>query len=208
MWSVTTSRDRASPADIDYPQAVYQSLLHLTWVDKLLDNIKTIFVDLYKDQLQKPSASVVEYRFDGYFDQQMRELEASSGATTARDAPRAEVEQKKDSSINGDTGGPPPPPVPGLLKAQRPAAPSPATSNQSTPLQSPDTSRPTTPLPNHLLSAKNGPPGRGSRRARKAANTSANTSDADENKKAKPAAKSGPKKMRRWDADGMQMGCR
>ncbi|MCJ1401645.1 hypothetical protein MMC11_004862 [Xylographa trunciseda] len=57
--------------------AVYQSLLQLSWIDKLLDNIKTLFVDLYGDQLRKPHTSVVECDFDAYFDQQLRELEAS-----------------------------------------------------------------------------------------------------------------------------------
>lgn len=59
-------------------QAVYQSLLHLTWIDELLNNIKIIFSDLYKDQLKKPHTSVVECDFDDYFDQQVRELESAA----------------------------------------------------------------------------------------------------------------------------------
>jgi hypothetical protein len=56
---------------------VYRSLLHLSWADKLVDNIKTIFVGLYGDQLKKPDTTKVEcHSFDDYFDQQLRELEA------------------------------------------------------------------------------------------------------------------------------------
>lgn len=43
-----------------------------------MDNIKTLFVDLYGDQLKKPNTSIVECHFDEYFDQQLRELEGSS----------------------------------------------------------------------------------------------------------------------------------
>ena len=59
-------------------QAVYQSLLQLSWIDKLLDNIRILFVDLYGDQVRKPHSSVVECdNFDGYFDQRVKELEGS-----------------------------------------------------------------------------------------------------------------------------------
>ncbi len=61
-------------------KAVYQSLLHLSWIDKLLDNIKTIFVRLYGDQVKKPNTSRVNCPFDEYFDQQVRELEGSDHA--------------------------------------------------------------------------------------------------------------------------------
>ena len=55
---------------------------------------------------------------------------------------------------------------------------------------------------NHLLSAKTGPGGRGSRRARKAV-TSANASSGDETSSRRPKVlKTASKKMRRWDADG------
>lgn len=98
-------------------QAVYQSLLHLGWIDKLLDNISTIFIDLYKDQLKSTRARIVEYRFDKYFDQQVRELEDNTGAVTESLVVDAEV--KKDPFVSSDNGGPPPP-VPGLLSGMRP----------------------------------------------------------------------------------------
>lgn len=97
-------------------QAVYQSLIHLTWIDKLLDNIKTIFLDLYKDQLKSSRARTIEYPFDDYFDQQMQELqEIDTGISAAEELSRAVPEEKKDLLSEADTGGPPPP-VPGLLK--------------------------------------------------------------------------------------------
>lgn len=94
---------------------MYQSLLHLGWIDKLLDNISTIFIDLYKDELRSARARIIEYPFDKYFDQQVRELEANAGASTS-DALVAEVKERKDPLVSSDNGGPPPPPVPGLLK--------------------------------------------------------------------------------------------
>lgn len=141
------------------------------------------------------------YPFDPYFDQQTKELEASTGEAVTADPPRSDRGVKKASSEEGDTGGPPPPPIPGLLKAQPPAVSQHGGSTLSTPVQSPDSSRPTTPIPGHLLTGKTGPAGRGSRRARKVATTSANASG-DEARKPKPAKSSG-KKGRVWGPDGM-----
>src|SRR5271154_3315443 len=182
-------------------QAVYQSLLHLTWVDKLLDNIRAIFVNVYKDQLKAADITARTYPFDPYFDQQMKELEASTGEAVTADPPRANIEVKKASSEEGDTGGPPPPPNPVLLKAQPQAVPQNGDSSFSTPVQSPDSSRPTTPIPGHLITGKGGPGGRGSRRARKAANTSASASG-DEARRVKPVKNTG-KKARVWGPDGL-----
>ena len=57
-------------------------------------------------------------------------------------------------------------------------------------------------MSNHIVTAKGGPAGRVSRRARKAANASANVSSGDESSRKGRTAKGG-KKMRRWDADGL-----
>ena len=182
--------------------AVYQSLLHLTWVDKLLDNISTIFVNVYDAQLHGTNATAKTYDFDRYFDQQLKELEARTGESVTAEPPRADMEIKKASPEEGDTGGPPPPPIPGLLTTQPLAVPSNGDSTASTPLQSPDASRPTTPIPGHLIQAKAGPGGRGSRRARKVVNVSANMSSGDEARKQKPVKSTG-KKARVWGPDGM-----
>lgn len=184
---------------------MYQSLLHLTWVEKLLENLETIFVKLYKDQLSKPNAAIYEYDFDRYYDQQIRELEEKTGAASVVEVPQAFSGEKKQVLENGDTGGPPPPPISGHLKTQPEAASFAGDPNQGTPVTTPDTSRPTTPNPNtnHLLAAKGGPPGgRGSRRSRKAANVSPAMSSGDEARKGK-ASKAKEKKLRKWDADGM-----
>ncbi|KAA6414112.1 MAG: P-loop containing nucleoside triphosphate hydrolase [Lasallia pustulata] len=180
--------------------AVYQSLLHLSWIDKLVDNIRTIFVDLYKDQLKKPHTSVVDCDFDAYFDQQLKELEGS----IARSAVKAHETVPDDLTPPSSSGTGPdeaPPPLPGLLKAQ--PSHSTATSIDATPTSTPDTSRPSTPLAaNHLLSGKSGPKGSTSRRARKAVTSSANTSGDEERRKPKPT-KGASKRMRKWNAEGM-----
>lgn len=103
--------------DLATLQAVYQSLLHLGWIDKLLDNISTIFIDLYKDQLKSARARVVEYPFDKYFDQQVLELEDSIGAVPEDLVDDADI--KKDPLVSSDNGGPPPPPVPGFRPGMR-----------------------------------------------------------------------------------------
>lgn len=77
------------------------------------------------------------------------------------------------------------------------------TSTESTPVPTPDTSRPTTPS-SHILTAKGGPGGKISRRARKAVQSPTYASSGDEAsaRKAK-SAKAATKKGRRWDADGL-----
>ncbi|KAL3477254.1 signal recognition particle, alpha subunit, N-terminal-domain-containing protein [Aspergillus californicus] len=182
--------------------AVYQSLLHLGWIDKLLDNISTIFIDLYKDQLKSERARIVEYPFDKYFGQQARELEDNATAgLVASEASAGVAEARKDPLASADNGGPPPPPVPGLLRAQPQAALGAATSDEGSPPQTPEFSRTSTPSSNHILTEKLGPGGRGSRRARKAASTSANASSGDEISRKGKTPKS-KKKLRKWDADG------
>jgi signal recognition particle receptor subunit alpha len=70
-----------------------------------------------------------------------------------------------------------------------------------TPLGTPS-SRPSTPA-NHILTAKGGPGGKVSRRARKAAQTPTYVSSGDESHKKSRSAKSTAKKGRKWDADGL-----
>ncbi|TVY69022.1 Signal recognition particle receptor subunit alpha-like protein [Lachnellula suecica] len=181
--------------------AVYRSLLHLSWIDKLVDNIKTIFVDLYGDQLKKPNTTIVECHFDEYFDQQVKELEKNAINKDTRVAEASALEEAP-ISISGNLGDEPPP-MPGVLsRGQSKNIFKDLTSNESTPIATPDTSRPSTPA-SHILTGKSGPGGKGSRRARKAANTPVYDSSGDEShKKGKPKA-SGPKKGRKWDAEGM-----
>ena len=181
---------------------MYQSLLHLSWIDKLLDNIKIIFVDLYRDQLRKPHTSVVECDFDGYFDQQVRELERTAEKSPQLGPFEPPEDPTPPSSSDSHQNDMPPPPIPGLTTGKQKALHSHADSTDATPIATPDSSRPTTPLAGHLLSVKPGPKGT-SRRARKAATTVyASSGDEDLRKKIKPS-KNAAKKGRRWDADGI-----
>jgi signal recognition particle receptor subunit alpha len=95
-------------------QAVYQSLLHLGWIDKLLDNISALFINIYKDQLRSTRVRVVEYPFDRYFEQQLRALEDNSVPINSERVVTV-AERKKDSLVSSEHGGPPPPSVPGLI---------------------------------------------------------------------------------------------
>ncbi|KAI7975968.1 hypothetical protein EIK77_007294 [Talaromyces pinophilus] len=171
------------------------------WVDKLLDNIAIIFVDLYKDQLKSSRARIYEYPFDKYFDQQIRELEDTTGPSIDEYTGSYD-DIKKNPLVASDNGGPPPPSDPSRLTAQQQAAhPAAATSNESSPVATPQSSRPGTPSTNHLLTAKSGPAGRVSRRARKAANASANVSSGDESVRKGKTGKE--KKARVWTAEGL-----
>ncbi|KAL1977178.1 hypothetical protein VTN31DRAFT_37 [Thermomyces dupontii] len=179
--------------------AVYQSLLHLSWIDKLLDNISTIFLDIYKEQLKRDHYTVLEYPFDPYFDQQIRELEGNAADIDETPGSAYDKEEKKDPFVSADNGGPPPPELPPLYKAQQQsAAQVAATSNESSPAINQSPSRPETPL-SHAVPVKSGPAGRVSRRARKAANASANVSSGEESvRKGKKT-----KKARKWGPDGL-----
>ena len=197
-------------------------MLHLSWIDKLLDNIKTIFTDLYGDQLKKPHTSIVECDFDGYFDQQMRELEGTADVALPSDASGPGELTPPSSSGEAGAHEAPPRPIPGLLKgtlvvtsylhfanlaqAHPRAAQSAATSTDVTPIITPDTSRPSTPS-NHIISGPTGPKG-GSRRQKKAAVAAAfsaggHQSSGDESRRKQKPVKGAAKKMRKWDAEGL-----
>ena len=177
---------------------MYQSLINLSWVDKLLDNIRKLFVDLYGDQLKKPHTSQVDCPFDDYFDQQVRELEKDAAQDRSRaavDSDRFNVPPMRNGGENDLL------PIPGMRRSQQTTSQAEATLGNATPATSPDTSRPGTPTGAHLLSAKAGPKA-ASRRARKAANNSS-VASADEGKRKSGVGKPFGKKGRKWDADGM-----
>jgi signal recognition particle receptor subunit alpha len=179
-------------------------------------------VDLYGDQLKKPHTSVVECPFDPYFDQQIRELENATDPAVSQ--PRSSIDDHTPPSSSDAGADEAPPPIPGLLRGtptpaalndretstnDRPVAPpkipSNTTSTDVTPIATPDTSRPSTPS-STLITGASSIKGL-SRRAKKsaAAALSANVSSGDEVSRRKPkaGAKSGQKKLRRWDADGL-----
>lgn len=175
--------------------AVYRSLLHLTWVEKLVDNIKTIFVNLYGDQLTKPNTTIVECaKFDDYFDQQLEELE-KSGANMKGDT--RGLDSGAEEEVPADYGERPPS-APGLRHRLQPAKEEVHDISDGLAVPTPSTSRPTTPG-----GRPTGPKGaKISRRARKVQHTaSAHASSGDELPSKKPAHK-GAKKGRKWDDDG------
>lgn len=163
--------------------AVYRSLLHISWIDKLLDNIRTIFVKLYRDELTKPNTTIVEcVSFDQYFDLQLQELETAGGKPESRAI--------KDDIVFEDIGDD--------ANVQKPGDDG---SPGSSPIATPNPSRPSTPSASHLLVAKAGPLAKMSRRARKGQNTKSGLAssgdEAAKKTKAKPV-----KRGRKWDADG------
>lgn len=167
---------------------MYQSLLHLSWIDKLLENVKTLFVDLYGQQLGRPNTSVVECPFDEYFDQQIKELEGSSGQVGVGYGPRVTVIESPLPTNSEDNG---------QEQASDVAVDEPVSGPEST-------KKPAVPS-SHLLSAPTNRPGpRSSRRARKAAHQSAHASSGDESgTNQSKNTKGGQKKMRRWDVNGL-----
>lgn len=182
--------------------AVYQSLIQLSWIDKLLDNVRILFTALYRDQFKKPLTSEIECPFDEYFDRQVQELEKTLRAmptapvhlpaTASNSVPSIQVDAEEESA----------PPVPGMRKSAPKAIDSDATSNETTPIATPDTSRPNTPNAG-VITGKAAPGSRTSRRDKRALNQSRNTSrdlpGPGKGDAKKPAEK---KKMRTWDAFG------
>ncbi|KAL1649657.1 hypothetical protein SLS61_006313 [Didymella pomorum] len=176
--------------------AVYQSLVHLTWIDKLLDNVRALFVGLYGEQLKTELSSVVNCdKFGPYFDRQMQELEGQSDSS----APGIKI-TTPDSSIDNDSAEESAPAAALQKPPQRALF---DTSADSTPVQTPDTSRPTTPA-SHILAGKVRPPGaKMSRRDRKKASGSPAPASSGDEASAKRKGKSA-KKNRTWGELGAE----
>lgn len=83
-----------------------------------MDNIKTIFVDLYGDQLKKPHTTLVECHFDEYFDQQIQKLEKTALKQDTKVAESAAFVQEAPPSLS-EKFHDEPPPLPGLLSRGR-----------------------------------------------------------------------------------------
>lgn len=194
---------------------MYQSLLHLSWVDNLLSAAKALFTKQYATELKKQHLTKLDCRdFDQTFDALVRKLDTGSirrqsGASS--DGPAELTPPSSTASANGEEALDAPPPIPGLKKPitspkWRESVIDDTTSTDATPVPTPDASRPSTPAgASHLLTAKAGP-GKASRRARKAQGlaTSAPASSGDEasGKRSVRGGKSNVKSKRRWDADG------
>jgi signal recognition particle receptor subunit alpha len=207
---------------------VYQSLLHLSWVDSLLTVVRELFTKQYAPELKKATLTRLDCRdFDSTFDATVRKLDTGSTRRQSEpdsDAGPVELTPPSSTASAGEEAAEDenvPPPVPGAPQFKKPMIPQRSkqesaviddtTSADVTPVPTPDTSRPSTPsqAASHLLTGKAGP-GKASRRSRKANaaafSTSAPVSSGDEGptRKAK-GGKAGTKQKRRWDADGAAM---
>ncbi|RKF71657.1 Signal recognition particle receptor subunit alpha-like protein [Golovinomyces cichoracearum] len=179
--------------------AVYRSLLHLSWVDKLVDNIKAIFVNLYGDQLRKPHTTIVLCKFDDYFDQQIREIDksitfsASQPLTSSIEsqitiAPESHEFFEKPSKSSGS------------IREENISENSRENGlDENSTSTSPEAFRISSTV-NHLLTEKPGLGAKISRRARKAAkNPPAYARDEPKSKISRAVAKKG----RKWDDNGL-----
>ncbi|KAH7116959.1 signal recognition particle, alpha subunit, N-terminal-domain-containing protein [Dendryphion nanum] len=178
--------------------AVYQSLVHLTWIDKLLDNVRALFVGLYGEQLKSKQSSIVDTKkFGSFFERQIQELEKSTEGSASLSS---NVKLTPPSSTDNDSAEESALKLPALQKPQRPLY---DTSADSTPVPTPDTSRPTTPAQSHLLTGKARTGAKLSRRDRKkvAVGTSAPASSGDE-ASIKRKGKGAAKKNRIWGEFG------
>lgn len=97
-------------------QAVYQSLLQITWVDKLLENVRALFTELYRDQLTKPNPTIGNYPFDQYFERQVQELEKLNQDTGSLRSPDIDITPPSSDANNDSAEDMPPPPVPASAK--------------------------------------------------------------------------------------------
>jgi signal recognition particle receptor subunit alpha len=177
---------------------VYQSLVHLTWIDKLLDNVRALFVGLYGEQLKARSSVVNCDKFGSYFDRQMHDLEGANDSS----APSIKI-STPPSSTDNESADESAPAQPILQKPQRALY---DTSADSTPVPTPDTSRPTTPAHSHLLTGKARPGGgKLSRRDKKKASamSSGPVSSGDE-ASAKRKGKGATKRNRVWGEFGAE----
>lgn len=180
--------------------AVYQSLIQLSWIDKLLENVKILFTTLYRDQFKKPLTSEIDCPFDEYFDRQVQELEKTLRAMPTPSS-QSQTVANGIPSINVDSDEAAPP-LPGMRKGLSKPVESDITSTEESPAQSPDTSRPTTPN-TAVLTAKNAPGAKGSRRSRKMIKGSGDSSrDISASGKGKADKTPDKKKGRKWDDFG------
>ena len=168
-----------------------------------MENVKTLFVRLYQDQLSSRNSSGGSFPFDDYFDQQIKELEqvdstlyASRATVTESPLPSWAHQSERVVTSEDEAIHTTPQAVPEL---------------NGTTADDTRTSESTTVRPNfrgdRLLSASASRPGqRMSRRARKVAHQSAHASSGEESGPNKFRMVQGgqkKKKMRRWDADGL-----
>ena len=191
-------------------QAVYQSLLHLTWVENLLAAVKALFIKRYATELKKPAVTSLDcadfvYTFDALVTKldtgstkRVDDFQSSVTAVAPALPPGIATTGGENSGLASASRAKQPP-QPQSREVQTPNE----TACDTTPLRTPDTTRPSTPSQaSHLVTGKGGP-GKASRRVRKAALVTAPVACGDEaaTGRSKPGQNKA-KQMRRWDADG------
>ncbi|KAF3941652.1 hypothetical protein ABW19_dt0203370 [Dactylella cylindrospora] len=199
--------------------AVYQSLLQLTWIDELLDQVRKLFTALYGEQIRKNNGSKIVCHFDKYFDSSVRSLESKAGGVPIIRPPNGAIDAsaaKGASDSNDDDEWLAPPPMPGVIassKSGRNQAPSTLVSvtkpDDSIEIEtlSPATPAPPATVAQALLQASGRRPGRPGRRSRKSGahsgTSSAHASSGEERSPARKGTKADRgKKPRTWDDDG------
>jgi len=90
-------------------------LLQLSWIDKLVDNVRTLFTTLYREEFKKPYTSIIVCPFDGYFDRQIQELEKTSGGITAQSSEAVPL-PTAGLPVAGSTPALEAPPLPAMRK--------------------------------------------------------------------------------------------
>ncbi|KAK6361110.1 hypothetical protein TWF730_004857 [Orbilia blumenaviensis] len=202
--------------------AVYQSLLHLTWIDELLDQVKTLFVALYGEKIKASTGTKIQCHFDQYFEARLRSLERKAGGNSTIRPINTTLE---DRSSEGNGGGfsdgdewSAPPPMPGV---NHPGAPFTQQQSLDTPYSSEKvnplievtpsgTSSNTVPpamMAQALLQASGRRPGRPRRSRKSAGPSSASSAHASSGEERSPARLSNKhkrgKEMRIWGEDGI-----
>lgn len=101
--------------------AVYQSILHLSWVDNLLDVVRVLFVKQYGSRLSKTSPAAIDCSsFAPTFAALVSKFDTTATAADQDSASTTSVLTPPSSSGGTDDGRdeppPPPPTVPGVKK--------------------------------------------------------------------------------------------
>ncbi|KAF3084271.1 hypothetical protein TWF569_002134 [Orbilia oligospora] len=198
--------------------AVYQSLIHLTWIDELLDQVKKLFVALYGEKIKASTGTKIQCHFDQYFEASLRSLERQAGgAATTRTTNVSTDDPSSDGNGGGLSDGDEwssPPPMPGVNNTGTSDFQhrTPYSSEKPNPLieVTPSaTSAPVSPatMAQALLQASGRRPGRPRRNRKSAGPSSASSTHASSGEERSPARLSNkPKRgkaMRIWGEDGI-----
>jgi len=82
-----------------------------------VDNVKTLFTSLYREEFTKPLTSVIECPFDEYFNRQIQELEKQDAGITTRQTEQASDAMPSAQKVEDQAGLMAPPPMPMLRRS-------------------------------------------------------------------------------------------